>query len=92
MRSGWIYPFNSMLQPLFDRHMLQLFEDGVYMRLKEAEMPQKSICNSNNLITVDFEFVILIFTILVLGIFTAIATYLLEKYGFGFYLQNITWP
>merc|ERR1712062_62287 len=34
VKSGWLYPKNSILKPIFDKHLIKLSQTGVDMRLQ----------------------------------------------------------
>ena len=49
MPQGWIYPINSMLQPIFDQFMAEVLITGVFDRINTTllgGMPIKFIGNS----------------------------------------------
>ena len=67
---GYIYTFDSMLQPLFDRHMMTLNERGQIDKLIKRYWPKVPNCDLNsNFQPVNFGFVQILFCILSIGIF-----------------------
>ena len=72
---GWMYPMNSMLQPLFDSCMQDLYESGITDRiLKRLEDP----CTTKSQFQISFDFVMVLFLILAVGIVLALTTLGLE--------------
>ena len=77
--NGWMYPKNSILQPMFDKIMLKLYQNGVMEKLKEKYLP-KPICNKQKSYPqVDFEFTKLIFFILFFGAISSVFLCIGEK-------------
>ena len=77
--NGWMYPKNSILQPMFDKIMLKLYQNGVMESLKKKYFP-KPICNKQKTYPqVDFEFTKLIFIILLFGIISSVSFCIGEK-------------
>ena len=76
---GWMFPQSSMLQPIFDHYMFQLYEKGHIHKL--ALKPDTQVCESNDLVPVNFSFVLILFVVLSLGIILSSLTLILEKLG-----------
>lgn len=72
---AWMYPKNSILQPLFDDFFNQLKEKGIKAR---ADITSEKFCNTLEMIPVDVGFTSLIFMIMGLGIVASILTLLAE--------------
>ena len=59
---GWFYPYDSILQPLFDKYMLELFENGVFNRIVDTIHEKQPDCPAETVPKVNFSFVIIIFS------------------------------
>ena len=46
-RNGWFDPYDSILQLLFDKYLLSLFESGVFKRIMETHDSKKLECPVN---------------------------------------------
>ena len=80
VRRGWIYPKNSLLQPLFDKYMLKLYQNGIIKRIEDFHTARK-YCNENNgYLIIQFGFVKILFILLLIGISTALLIGLYEKF------------
>ena len=89
---GWMYPRNSMIQPLFDRFWMQLDERGVIDQLKTKYWGEKPECAPEGIVEVDLNFVIITFIILCFGTGLALLWFLFESLGNSL-LQGIgNWP
>ena len=86
-----MYPYHSMLQPLFDRYLLKLFEEGILERVNKALKPHQINCQAE-FVAADYNFLIEVFIVLVIGILLAWLTFFFEKIGWNTYLQNMEWP
>lgn len=76
---GWMYPKGSVLQPLFDRYWLKLYQNGILENLYKRFLPPP-ICPTNEpYFGVNFEFAGMIFYLLLLGTFLAIIVGMGEK-------------
>lgn len=76
---GWMYPKNSILQPMFDKFMLELAENGVLENI-ESTFFRKSTCpDTQAFIEIDIDFVKLLFALLSCGIAIAIFVLIWEK-------------
>ena len=89
---GWFFPDNSMLQPIFDKFFIQLFEEGVYNRIKQKIKPHQVDCPTENLAAVQFKFLIMIFASLALGILASLFIFIMEIKGLTDLIQTIVWP
>ena len=81
MPQGWIYPINSMLQPIFDQFMVEVLKTGVYDRIKTNLRPPNPTCQSNGMGPIDINFVAILFILLAIGVIIAILLFILEKFG-----------
>ena len=80
---GMMFPYNSMLQPLFDKYMHHIYELGVYKRLFNEYMPSVPICDTNHQsFQVDFSFVQFLFITLLSGVVASIIIACIEKISF----------
>ena len=91
-RNGWFYPYDSILQPLFDKYLLSLFESGVFKRIMETHDSKKLECPVKPIVLVDLPFVLGIFCILVGGVILSMLTFLLERNGFEFLKKGFNCP
>ena len=81
---GMMFPYHSMLQPLFDKFMHHIYELGVYKRLFNEYMPPVPICDTNHQsFQVDFSFVQFIFVTLLSGVVASIIIACIEKVSMG---------
>ena len=87
MRNGHMFPYNSMLQPLFDRYMLSLFQDGILKRINTAysSLDDSVNCNDQQNFQVAFGYVQVLFVILGIGgissIFVLVAEHISSHYN-----------
>ena len=70
--SGWMFPKNSILQPMFDRYKLKLYQNGIMQKLQETFLHMPKCDNNQPFVQVNFDFVAMIFHILIVGIILAI--------------------
>ena len=76
---GYMYPFDSMLQPLFDRYMMTLNERGQIDEIFKKYMPKVPNCELNsNFQPVNFGFVQILFIFVCIGIFSGSVLLLFE--------------
>lgn len=82
---SWMYPENSILQPIFDKYFHQLVESGI---MKKNNDNIERFCQSNGIAPVDFGFATLNFMIIIAGTLTSIfilcAELALQKYKLRF--------
>ena len=78
---GWMYPYDSMLQPLFDRYMLEIFQSGISRRIFDPYNPESQECKEEGINPVNLNFVAIVFFILILGIVFSAFLLLLELCG-----------
>ena len=83
MPQGWIYPINSMLQPIFDQFMTEVLITGVFDRIKTNLTPPYPACQSDEMVPIDINFVAIIFVLLAIGVLISILLFILEKFGFN---------
>ena len=83
MMQGWIYPINSMLQPIFDQFMVEVLKTGVFDRIKTNIRPPNPTCQSDGMVPIDINFVAILFILLAIGVIIAILLFILEKFGFN---------
>ena len=83
MRQGWIYPINSMLQPIFDQFMAEVLITGVFDRINTNLRPAHPTCQADGMVPIDINFVAILFILLAIGVIIAILLFILEKFGFN---------
>ena len=81
MQQGWIYPHNSMLQPIFDQFMVEVLKTGVFDRIRTNLRPPHPTCWADGMVPIDINFVAILFILLAIGILTSIFIFILEKFG-----------
>ena len=91
-RNGWFYPYDSILQPLFDEYLLSLFENGVFKKIMETHDSKKLECPVKPIVLVDLPFVLVIFCILFSGVILSMLTFLLERNGFELLNKDFNCP
>ena len=64
---GWMYPKNSILQPMFDRYKLKLYQNGVIKKLHDTFLPMPKCNYKQPFFPVNFDFVAMIFYLLIIG-------------------------
>ena len=84
MRQGWIYPINSMLQPIFDQFMVEVLNAGVFDRIRTNLRPSHPICQADGMVPIDINFVSILFILLAIGVLISILLFILEKFGLNF--------
>ena len=77
--SGWMFPKNSILQPMFDKYKLKLYQNGVIKKLQETFLQMPKCNNGKPFVQVNFDFVAMIFHVLVVGSMLAIIIGIGEK-------------
>ena len=77
--TGWMYPKNSLLQELFDKYMLKLYQTGVIKGIENSISPSTICDEETGFIRMGFGYVSLFFVILSIGLFLAILIGLYEK-------------
>lgn len=89
---GWFFPNNSMLLPLFDNLWSYIHETGSIDRaiVKYAGAPPN--CPSKGVVDVNFEFVLILFVILLVGVGLAIFSFFFELKGFNLTKYIKVWP
>ena len=89
---GWLYPYDSILQPIFDKYLLELSESGLLNKIMSTVIEKKQDCQEKTVIEVDFQFVNVIFYLLITGVCLALIIFILERYGLDFLKKEIIWP
>ena len=89
---GWFYPYDSILQPIFDKYMLELFENGVFDKIEDTILAKQPNCPAETVPKVNFSFVTIIFFILFCGAMFSLMILLLEKNGLFFLKRDMIWP
>lgn len=77
--SGWMFPKNSILQPMFDKYKLKLYQNGVIKKLHETFLPMPKCNHEQPFFPVNFDFVAMIFYVLIMGSILAIIIGIGEK-------------
>ena len=89
---GWMYPYHSMLQPLFDKYMLELYQSGTVDRIVKYYDPETETCNEEHYQQITIDFVLIAFICLWIGIGASIVIIILEKCGVNALKNPIEWP
>ena len=76
---GWMYPKNSMLQPLFDRFMKKLYSNGVIYKINMKYLKKESICGDGGYPQAGFDVIGVLFLILLIGISFSMILAIIEK-------------
>ena len=80
---GWMYPKDSMLQPMFDRFMRQLYRNGVIYKINNKYLQKEAVCKDDGYPQTGFDVIGILFLVLLIGISTAIILALYEKIKFS---------
>ena len=78
---GWMFPFDSMLQPLFDKYMFELYQSGVINRILKFYNPKLDTCTVKEFHQVDLNFVMLAFKCISFGLGISLILAIIEKCG-----------
>ena len=79
MSTDWMYPYDSYLQPMFDKFRLLLYENGMIYRIYD-KLSNKKPCDQNNVYQeMSFDFVKILFAMLTIGLILAIYIGICEK-------------
>ena len=76
---GWMYPKNSMLQPMFDRFMKKLYSNGVIYKIKIKYLKKESICKDDVYPQSGFDVIGILFLVLLIGIILSMILVIIEK-------------
>ena len=76
---GWMYPKNSLLQELFDKYMLELYQTGVFWRIENSVSLSKMCDEEAGFTQLGIDYVRLFFVLLSIGLFLAMVIGLYEK-------------
>ena len=76
---GWIYPKNSLLQELFDKYMLELYQTGVIQKIENSFAMSKMCDDEAGFTQMGFDYVRLFFVLLSIGLVLAMVIGLYEK-------------
>ena len=76
---GWMYPKNSLLQELFDRYMLELYQTGVIQKIENSFALSKMCDEEAGFTQMGFDYVRLFFVLLSIGLVLAMVIGLYEK-------------
>ena len=87
---AWMFPFHSMLQPIFDQYMFEISEAGLVDRIQQFYRPMLPTCSAEKYNEVDFNFVLVVFGMLGVGVVLAVIVFVLEL--FGFEVLSTIWP
>ena len=90
--NGWFYPYDSILQPLFDKYLLELFETGVFNKVLNNFHTKKLDCPVEDYAKVELSFIIVIFYAFLGGVFLSLLTFLFERNGVEFFKKDFKWP
>ena len=90
--NGWFYPYDSILQPLFDKYLLELFETGVFNKVLNNFHTRKLDCPVEDYAKVELSFIIVIFYAFLGGVLLSLLTFLFERNGVEFFKKDFKWP
>ena len=76
---GWMYPKNSMLQPIFDRFMKKLYRNGVIYKINTKYLQIGSICKIEGYPQAGFDVIGVLFFVLLVGILSSMILAIFEK-------------
>ena len=76
---GWMYPKNSMLQPIFDRFMKKLYHNGVIYKINTKYLQIGSICKNEGYPQAGFDVIGVLFLVLLIGISSSMILAIIEK-------------
>ena len=76
---GWMYPKDSMLQPMFDRFMRQLYRNGVIYKINNKYLQKQAVCKDDGYPRTGFDVIGILFLVLLIGISTSIIVAIVEK-------------
>ena len=77
--TGWMYPKNSLLQELFDKYMLKLYQTGVIKGIENSISPPTICAEETGFTQMGFDYVRLFFAVLSIGLILAIIIGIYEK-------------
>lgn len=89
---GWMFPKNSMLQPLFDNLMKKLYERGVWHQILRKTKRKSPECPNETFSGISLEFSLVLFIILSVGISISFVVIALELLGVQSLNINKIWP
>ena len=87
--AGWMYPKNSILQPMFDKFILQLNQNGVLKRLHEFYQPTEDLCIDEGYPHTGYDIIGILFVTLASGIMLGIFVVLIEKLFYYIHFRKI---
>lgn len=79
LTNGWMYPKNSLLQPLFDQYMLELYQTGIVKKIEKKHTIETFCTEGNGYIMISFGFVKILFIVLSVGVSISVIIALFEK-------------
>ena len=74
-----MYPKNSILQPMFDKFILQLNQNGVLKRIHEFYQTTKDLCIDEGYPHTGYDIIGILFLTLASGIMIGVLVVLIEK-------------
>ena len=77
-KTAWMYPQNSMLQPIFDKALFEMDESGVLARHDPMNGIAGRFCSNTEFIQVDFGFTAVIFILITSGAILSILIFIGE--------------
>ena len=77
-----MFPYKSMLQPLFDQYMLELYQTGLIDRIFQSYQPWDTKCIIDGFNQVDLNFVLMMFAILGFGVILSGICLVFEMLGY----------
>ena len=92
IKIGWMYPYQSILQPIFDKYLIEIMEAGIFDRVVEKYQPNQPVCEKNEIVPINIDCVAILFVILSIGIILSLFFHILENFGINLLKTQINWP
>ena len=87
---GWLYPYDSILQPLFDKYLLELLQSGIFNKLSDSYHNVNHLdCPTEPYAKVEFSFIIVILIIFLIGVLLSLVILCLERNGVDLLGKNM---
>ena len=81
-----MYPKNSLLQELFDKYMLELYQTGVIQKIENSFPLSKMCLDEEGFTQMEFDYVRIFFVLLSIGLFLALVIGLYENVKESLYI------
>ena len=87
---GWMYPQNSLIKKIFDHQIHKLKESGIVDKFVDRREFEDE---PDELLAVNFQFVLILFVILSLGVVLSIIIFIFERFSSLDPIRNVSqWP